>query len=151
ESLFSVFFMHFTILLMAAAVYLSFVAGDAMWSKRGKSNWAVWSDADFGSRVLTAMVRGYLLCLFILGVQAVMFSVAERHFHVWAVNDPADSVYNYFWPALFPLLAWAAAISEEAVYRLFGIALFKKLTRSTFLAVCIPSVFWALGHTAYPI
>ncbi len=151
DSLFSVFFMHFTIFLMAAAVYISLVAGDAMWKDWGKSKWSSWSEPDFGMQTLIAMVRGYLLCLFILGIQASLFSFAERYFHMWAVDDPSQSTYNNFWPALFPILAWAAAISEEAVYRLFGIALFKKLTRSTFLAVLIPSFFWALGHTAYPI
>jgi hypothetical protein len=54
-------------------------------------------------------------------------------------------------PAVFPLLAWSAAISEEAVYRLFGIAFFLKLVRNRFAAVLLPSIVWALSHTQYPI
>nr|WP_279537943.1 CPBP family intramembrane metalloprotease [Paenibacillus turpanensis] len=56
---------------------------------------------------------------------------------------------NY--PILFPLMAWVAAIEEEAVYRLFGIALFTKLLRFRPLAVLLSSVIWALGHVQYPI
>jgi membrane protease YdiL (CAAX protease family) len=55
------------------------------------------------------------------------------------------------YPAFFPLMAWAAAISEESVYRLFGIPFFMKIVRSRFLAVLIPSMIWALSHTQYPI
>jgi hypothetical protein len=54
-------------------------------------------------------------------------------------------------PGLFPLLAWVAAISEEATFRLFGIILFKKLVRSNFLAVLLPSIIWAASHTQYPV
>jgi ABC-type sulfate transport system permease subunit len=54
-------------------------------------------------------------------------------------------------PYVFPIMAWAAAISEEGTYRLFGIAFFLKLVRFRFLAVLLPSILWALGHTEYAI
>ena len=97
------------------------------------------------------MGRGYLLALFILGVQQVLFYTGEVNFDVWAVNDPSDSVLNMLEPRLFPLMAWVAAISEEATFRLLGIILFKKLFRSNFIAIVFPSVIWAASHTQYPI
>ncbi len=139
------------VVLVALSAYFAFVAGHRLWVRKGWNPWPTWRDAEFGGHVHTAMVRGYLICLFILGVQQVLFFVAMEGFDVWAVSDPADSVFNMTYPALFPLMAWAAAISEEAVYRLFGIALFWKLTRSKFLAVLIPSMIWAMSHTQYPI
>lgn len=151
EGLFSVIFAQFTIFLMAVSVYLSLISGDAMWRKKGRNLWAAWSDPLFGNELIKSMGRGYLLCLFILGVQSVLFYFGGLYFEVWSTVDPSNSVYNMFWPFLFPALAWAAAISEEAVYRMFGIIIFKRLLRNSFLAVLIPSIFWALGHVAYPI
>lgn len=143
--------MNIFITLMAVSTYLSFLAERQLWLNRGWNAWPVWRDPQFGSETRTAMVRGYLICLFILGVQQVMLFIASEAFDVWAVSEPADSIYNMRVPGLFPLMAWAAAISEEAVYRLLGIALVLRLTRSRVLAVLLPSVIWAMSHTQYPI
>lgn len=151
EGLISVFFMQFTILLMAASIYISFVAGEALWLRSGWQPWPKWRESDFGKHVLDSMGKGYLLCLFILGVQSIVYYLAEQRFDVWSTEDPSSSTYNLLWPGLFPTLAWAAAISEEAVFRLFGIILFKKLFKNTFIAVLIPSFLWAMGHTGYPV
>jgi len=136
---------------MSAATYMSLVAGDALWRRFGQPAWPRWREADFGQATLVGMGRGYLLACGLIGVQSVLFWIAWQQFGAWAVNDPAQSLDNMFRPALFPLMAWAAAISEEALYRLLGIALFKKLFRSTFLAVLMTSVIWALSHTQYAI
>ncbi|WP_028547382.1 CPBP family intramembrane glutamic endopeptidase [Paenibacillus sp. UNC451MF] len=151
EAMFNVWFLNIVIAIMAVSVYFSFQAGRHMWQRQGWITWPVWKDASFASHVRTSMIRGYLLCIFILAVQQTLFFIAGEYFDVWAVNDPADSVLNMTWPALFPLMAWAAAISEEAIYRLFGIAFFLKLVRNRFLAVLLPSMIWALSHTQYPI
>jgi hypothetical protein len=144
-------FLNFATLLMAVSLYLNLIAGRSMWEKLGRHPWPHWTEARFGDEVLGGMGRGYLLALFLLGVQQLLFFIAATVFHVWAVNDAADSLYNMFVPALFPLMAWAAGISEEAAYRLFGIAFFKKLFHFNFPAVLVPSVIWALSHTQYPI
>ncbi|MEB3100464.1 CPBP family intramembrane glutamic endopeptidase [Ferviditalea candida] len=151
EGLLSVFFMQFTILLMAASVYISFVAGEALWLRSGWQPWPRWRGPDFGKHALDSMGRGYLLSLFILGVQSVVYYFAEQRFHIWTTEDPSSSIYNLLWPGLFPTLAWAAAISEEAVFRLFGIILFKKLFKNTFIAVLLSSFLWAMGHAGYPV
>ncbi|CAG7647336.1 CPBP family intramembrane glutamic endopeptidase [Paenibacillus allorhizosphaerae] len=150
-AIFYLWFVNIFVFLMGLSTYFTLSAGRHMWLDHGWSAWPVWKDQIFGDHVRTAMIRGYMLCLFLLGLQQVMLFTAGEAFDVWAVSDPADSVYNMVYPALFPLMAWAAAISEEAVYRLFGIALFLKLTRNRFLAVLLPSVIWAASHTQYPI
>jgi hypothetical protein len=151
EALFYLWFLNIIIGMMATSVYLSILAGKHMWERYNWNPLPDWKDSAFGGHVLTAMVRGYLLCLFILGVQQVLFFIGEQAFDVWSVNDASDSVLNMTVPGLFPLMAWAAAISEEAIYRLFGIAFFMKLVRNRFLAVLLPSIIWALSHTQYPI
>lgn len=151
EALFNVWFLNIVITIMGISVYFSFLSGRHMWQRQGWVTWPVWRDSSFGTHVRISMIRGYLLCIFILAVQQTLFFIAGEYFDVWAVNDPADSVLNMTWPAAFPLMAWAAAISEEAIYRLFGIAFFLKLVRNRFLAVLLPSMIWALSHTQYPI
>ncbi len=151
EALIAVLLTHLIVFMIGVAVYFCLIAGEHLWRQAGVSVWPRWSDPAYGRHVMTAMGRGYLICLILLGAQAVLFLIAERYFGVWSTSDPVSSPYNMFRPELFPLLAWSAAISEEAIYRLFGIVVFKKIVKNTFLAVLLPSAVWALGHTQYPI
>ncbi|GIP31192.1 CPBP family intramembrane glutamic endopeptidase [Paenibacillus sp. J2TS4] len=151
---FNVFYIVFTfglIALLAAAQYFAAISGDQLWRARGWNPWPRWREAKYGEDIFYGMGRGYLLCLFILGVQQVLFFIAGASFDSFAVNDPTQSVLNMYWPALFPLLAWMAGTSEEIMYRFFGIAFFQKFVRFRFLAVLLPSIIWALGHTGYTI
>lgn len=148
---FAIIFMNVVTVLLGISLYLSLVAGNGLWDSIGRRKWPAWKETKFGSEVFNGMGRGYLLALFILGIQQVLFYIGESNFDVWAVNDPSDSVLNMVVPGFFPLMAWVAAISEEATYRLLGIILFKKLFRSNFIAILIPSIIWAASHTQYPI
>ncbi|WP_246079119.1 CPBP family intramembrane glutamic endopeptidase [Paenibacillus piri] len=151
EAIFYLIVVNIFVLLLAISVYFSLLAGKAMWRRKGWQPVVEWNDPAFGGSVMSAMGKGYLLCLFVLGIQQGLFFIAGEYFDVWSVNDPSDSVLNMTVPGIFPLMAWAAAISEEAVYRLFGIAFFLKLVRNRFAAVLLPSMIWALSHTQYPI
>ncbi|MBD0383415.1 CPBP family intramembrane glutamic endopeptidase [Paenibacillus sedimenti] len=144
-------FMNLVTMLLGISLYLSLAAGNGLWESIGLRLWPSWKERHFGSEVYHGMGRGYLLALFILGVQQVLFYTGEVNFDVWAVSDPSNSVLNMLEPRLFPLMAWVAAISEEATYRLLGIMLFKKLFRSNIIAIIVPSVIWAASHTQYPI
>lgn len=135
----------------AILLYFAFVVGEGFWRSWNHSLWPRWRESHKGNHVLGAMGRGYLFCLMILGVQQILFGVGHRYFDVWSISDPLFSTYNLIYPIFFPVLAWAAAISEEAIYRLFGLAIFKKLFRSTLIAALLSSMIWAFGHTAYPI
>lgn len=148
---FNLIFSHSFVFITGVFVYLSLVSGQAAWKSINRNLWARWHEADYGKHVLSAMGHGYLICFIILGAQHVMFWIAERYFGMWSTNDPLFSTDNLLVPALFPLLAWAAAISEEAVFRLFGIVFFKRILRNTLAAVFLSSMIWAIGHTSYPI
>lgn len=137
--------------LTGVAVWLCLIAGDQQWRRKGWNPWPRWRDRDFGEETFYGMGRAYLICLFILGIQQMLFLVAGNVFGAFGVNDPSQSVFNMKWPGLFPVLAWVAAIMEEAVYRQFGIVLFLKILRIRFLSVLVPGFIWALGHTGYTI
>lgn len=154
ESFFSAFYIGFSLVimaLMAASVYLCLHAGDGLWRRRGWNAWQRWREPGFGKHVIASVNNGYLLCFFVFGAQQLIFWIAERSFDSFSIPDPMQSSLNAKWPALFPLLAWMAATSEEVLFRMFGIAIFKKLLRFDFLAVLVPSVIWAMGHTTYTI
>ncbi|REK74565.1 CPBP family intramembrane glutamic endopeptidase [Paenibacillus paeoniae] len=136
--------------VMAASVYFSLVAGDGLWKSQGRSVWPRMKEPGYGDYVWRSMGLSYLFALIMLGLQPVIFFVLGKLIGTWGASDVTMSPYNmkYLW--LMPVLAWAAAISEEAVYRFFGIGLFRRWFRNTFAAAIIPTIIWALGHVMYP-
>lgn len=148
---FSLAFAEIFTIIFAAAMYLGLVSGDAAFRSKGMNLWASWRDHDYSSHVVTSLWRGFLISLIILGVQGIIYWTGTEYLDVWTVNDPSFSIYNYVYPALFPLAAWVAGISEEAIYRVFGIALFRKLFRSTGIAILLSSMIWAVAHIGYPV
>jgi len=135
---------------MAVSVYFSLVAGDGLWKAQGRSLWPRMKEPGYGDYVWRSMGLSYLFALIMLGLQPVIFFVLGKLIGTWGATDVTMSPYNmkYLW--LMPVLAWAAAISEEAVYRFFGIGLFRRWFRNTFAAAIIPTIVWALGHVMYP-
>lgn len=145
-------FYFFYSLIMSLLLYFSLVGGDGLWRKEsGVNAWPRAREAGYGPFVMQSMKLGYLWALILLGVQSIIFVLLGLVLDTWSTTDASQSPYNMLYPWLFPLMAWFAGISEEAVYRLFGIRMVKKIVRSTFAASLITSVIWALGHTLYPI
>lgn len=158
-------------LAMAIGLYFSAVAGDTLAARQGYRLWPQPEDAGYGSHVANAVKLGYLYAPILLGVQSILFLFAEQGFRTWYTIDALSSPNNMAYPLLAPLLAWCAAVSEEAVYRLFAIAALKRLfawplswalkplgaSKRTVGAVAlvgailISSMVWALGHVQYPI
>lgn len=138
-------------LVMAALLYFSLVGGDGLWRKSGVNAWARAKEPGYGPYVLHSMFTGFLWAFILMGVQSVIYIVLDKTIHSWSTTDATQSPYNMLYPWLLPIMAWMAGISEEAVYRLFGIPMLKKLVRNTFVACLIPTLIWAFGHTLYPI
>ncbi|KKO50938.1 CPBP family intramembrane glutamic endopeptidase [Paenibacillus sp. DMB20] len=139
-------------LIFSALLYFSLVGGNGLWRKEnGLNPWPQAKDPGYGPYVLQSMKVGYVWALILLGVQSIIFVGLSLTLHTWSTTDASQSPYNMLYPWLFPLMAWFAGISEEAVYRLFGIKMVKKIVRNTFAASLITSIIWALGHTLYPI
>lgn len=138
-------------LLLALAVWFSLLSGEEQLRRLKLKLWPRWRDPEFGREMFYGMGRGYLICLFILGIQQAAFLIAGLAFDSFSINDPSQSTWNMKWAVLFPASAWVAAIMEEAIYRVFGIAVLKRLFRFTFPAVLVSSFIWGLGHTGYSI
>ncbi|MDQ0496171.1 CPBP family intramembrane glutamic endopeptidase [Paenibacillus brasilensis] len=149
-----IFLMIFQIgvsLAMAVALYFSLVGGDGLMRQVGLNAWPRAKEPGYGLYVLRSMYVGYLWAFILLGVQSILFFVLERTLNTFSTTDATQSPYNMAYPWLLPIMAWMAGIGEEAVYRLFGIPMVKKIVRNTFVACLITTLIWALGHTLYPI
>jgi hypothetical protein len=136
---------------MAASVYFSLIAGDGLWRSMNRNLWPRWREAGYGEHVWRSMKAGYCFALILLGLQTLILLLLEKGIGAWSTSDVTQSPVNMAVPWLLPLLAWCAAISEEAIYRLFGVAIFRKWFKNTYAAAIIPTIIWALGHVAYPI
>ncbi|WCF09599.1 CPBP family intramembrane metalloprotease [Paenibacillus thiaminolyticus] len=133
-------------------LYFSLVSGSYFWRQSGRSELLpTWRDRSFGT-VLTGSFRlGTLYAGVLLGVQSVIFLTLETGFGAWSATDASMSPLNLTAPALYPLLAWMAAISEEGVFRWFGTGLLNRWIRNPWAAGVIPTLIWAFGHVTYPI
>ncbi|GGD74904.1 CPBP family intramembrane glutamic endopeptidase [Paenibacillus nasutitermitis] len=138
-------------IIMGLAVYFSLVGGDGLWNAMGRRMWPRMSEPGYGDHVWRSMWLGYLIAFMLLGLQTVIFILLVNVTGAWSTTDVTQSPYNLGVLWIFPMLAWCAAISEEAVYRFFAIGIFKKWFNNTFVASLIPTVIWALGHVTYPI
>jgi len=138
-------------LFMAIGTYFSAVAGDRLTAGAKWPAWPSWINGEFGQHLASSVWKGYLFAFVMLGFQSIIYLGAESGFRTWYSIDAMTSANNMLFPYLMPLLAWCAAISEEAVYRLFAIPALKKIVRFTFPAILLSSMIWALGHVQYPV
>ena len=130
-------------------VYFCFVAAEGIWRKHGSNLCPRATEPGYGHHLVHSMINGYLWAFFLLVIQSLVLSILINVINLWTTIEEAESVYNDVVPYLHPLSAWGAGISEEVIFRFFGIALFKKLFRNTFLACLLSSIIWGLGHTMY--
>ncbi|MDQ0193901.1 CPBP family intramembrane glutamic endopeptidase [Paenibacillus wynnii] len=139
-------------LLMSSLLYFSLVGGNGLWrQEEGLNPWPRAKEPGYGQYVLDSIRAGYIWAFVLLGVQTIMFIILSYTLNNWSTTDASQSPYNMRYAWLLPIVAWLAGLSEEAIYRLFGIRMLKKLVRSTLAACLITSLIWALGHTLYPI
>lgn len=135
---------------MAASIYISLIAGDGLWKSMGRDLWPRFKQAGYGDYVWRSMVLSYQFTIILIGAQSVIFLLLKYVIGTWNTSDVSQSPYNMSALWLMPVLAWMAAIGEEAVYRFFGVGLFRKWFKNTFAACLIPTLVWALGHVMYP-
>ncbi|KGE20769.1 CPBP family intramembrane glutamic endopeptidase [Paenibacillus wynnii] len=139
-------------LLMSSLLYFSLVGGNGLWrQEEGLNPWPRAKEPGYGQYVLDSIRAGYIWAFVLLGVQTIMFIILSYTLNNWSTTDASQSPYNMRYAWLLPIVAWLAGLSEEAIYRFFGIRMLKKLVRSTLAACLITSLIWALGHTLYPI
>ena len=139
-------------LLMSSLLYFSLVGGNGLWrQEEGLNPWPRAKEPGYGQYVLDSIRIGYIWAFVLLGVQTLMFIILSYTLNNWSTTDASQSPYNMRYAWLLPIVAWLAGLSEEAIYRFFGIRMLKKIFRSTIAASLITTLIWALGHTLYPI
>lgn len=102
--------------------------------------------------VAKAVIFGYLIFLIMLGFQAVIFYFGQQYLGVWKEWIKLTQFSSAYIPFLTAFIIGASAsLSEEIVYRIFGINFGKKLLKNTFLAILSVSLIWGFGHSQYPV
>jgi membrane protease YdiL (CAAX protease family) len=80
------------------------------------------------------------------------FYMAAYRFGAWSPADvPYSDLLNTRFPWLFVLFGgYCPAVSEEFLFRMFGITFLRKYARSTALAIVLAGFIWGFGHAGYP-
>jgi len=95
---------------------------------------------------------GYFAAAVILGVQGVIFNLGFKYCGVWDELSWLTQNSTTLVPAFTALaIGFQASFSEEAMFRLFAINMFKRYGLPIILAVFLSAAMWGFGHTGYEI
>ncbi|MCD6595959.1 CPBP family intramembrane metalloprotease [bacterium] len=99
----------------------------------------------------TAVLAGYLFAFAHLGF-VVFYYVFGKKIGIWA---PTDSNYtnlmSTYFPWLFALsIGLMASLSEDFMFRLFGVPFLSKIFKSKVIGIIIPAFIWGFLHSSYP-
>lgn len=138
-------------------IFLTGASGDALTREIYPKSVAALSELISGKiltkRYVFSALNGYLIAFIVLGIYIAFYSLGGKYFGIWVpLDSPYSNMLSTAIPALYPLLVgFTASFSEEFVFRFFAIPLLKKYLKLTFLALFIPALVWALGHTTYVV
>jgi len=159
----STFFGVYLVKLSINIIFLTVVfimpglAGESLYSESAGGNkyssFLHYIKSTFYSRSVTrSIIFGYLLFFIILGFQAAIFYFGQRYFGVWKEWMKLTQFSSAYIPFLSAFIIGSnASLSEEVVFRLFGISLGKRYLKNTALAVILISLIWGFGHSGYAI
>lgn len=136
-------------ILVAASIFIAGVAGNYL-------SEIVWKDKLKASfyNLPQSILKGYLIAFFTVGMVQLIYFIGETYLGVWSLAD-ISMTYNFllgYSPFISSFtIVFLAAFSEEIIFRLFGVSVFKKYFKSTFVAVVISALIWAVAHSDYPV
>lgn len=109
--------------------------------------------STFASRSVAGdIVIGYFIAILLLGIQAVLIKAGELYCGVWVEHNLTTMLSSSYLPFVAALaIGTQAAFSEELTFRLFGLSWFKKIFKSTAIAILVSSLIWGFAHSNYPV
>ncbi|MBF0490618.1 MAG: CPBP family intramembrane metalloprotease [Candidatus Omnitrophica bacterium] len=106
----------------------------------------------FSVTVSRQIWMGYLMAPILLAIQAILFGLGYKYWGVWDELSWLANSSTAIVPALSAFVfGFQAAITEEILFRLFAIHLFKRLGLNNWGAVLISALMWGMGHTGYEV
>ena len=108
---------------------------------------------SFFSRDLAGSIGiGYLTCLIMLGMQAILIEIGQRYWGVWREFNWMTQLTSAYMPLLAGfVLAYKSSFMEELLFRVFAISLGKKFFKNTLAAAIVASLLWGFGHSGYAV
>lgn len=143
--------------LYCLAIAVSAAAGESLAGDvfpRGILGWRDWAARRWVTgETAGEVLRGYAVGLGFLGYITIFYLLGQRYLGVWLPADsPHSELLSMYLPWLVPLLiATQAALSEELLLRLFAVSFVKRYAKLTVVALVVPAMIWAFGHSNYPV
>ncbi|MBZ5586100.1 MAG: CPBP family intramembrane metalloprotease, partial [Acidobacteriia bacterium] len=102
-------------------------------------------------RFFLGAILGVSLAGVFIAYQIAFYMVAYRY-GAWSPADvPYDDLLNTRFPWLFVLfIGFFPAVSEEFLFRMFGIPFLRNVTRSLAAGIVLAAFIWGFGHSSYP-
>jgi len=137
-------------------ILVAWVGGQALsklvWQRRdrivarGPEHWLNFSRSAWRGLMFGGMQMGYVVLFYLF---------TSKYLGWWS---PVTAEYSNLFATPFPFLyafdlGLSAALTEELLFRLIGIAFFLWIfrKRQTWLALLIPGVLWAFAHSSYVV
>lgn len=145
------------LIFLSVAFILPGLAGESLHSEVMPDNkygsFLYYIKSTFYTRGMArSIILGYILFFISLGFQATIFYIGQKYLGVWREWIKLTQFSSAYLPFLSAFIVGSSAsLSEEIVYRLFGINWAKRYLRNIILAVVLTSLIWGFGHTEYPI
>lgn len=144
-------------LLYGLAIWVTAASGESLAREtlptglRALGDWA--AKRWFTPAAAAEILRGYAVGLAFVGYITGFYVLGRKFLGVWLPADsPHSELLSMYLPWLVPVLIGVqASVSEEFLFRMFGVSFFKRHLKITFLALLIPAMIWALGHSNYPV
>jgi hypothetical protein len=145
------------VLFISVTFTLPGIAGEslieeALPSSRARAFTPFLRSTFLGRSMSGSIFLGYILFFAMLGFQAVIFYLGQKYLGVWQQwfkLTEFSSAYVPFWSAF--VMGITASLSEEVVFRFFGIGWLRKYFKSTILAIGLSALIWGFGHTQYMV
>jgi hypothetical protein len=108
-------------------------------------------------RFAVATAYGYGFAALFLGYITLFYFFGRRYLGVWMpAEGPYSEILSTAIPFLTPLsISIAAAVSEEATFRLLGVSWLARVFGGRGLGVAaalvLPAAVWAFAHSTYPV